>query len=110
MLTIEHPLTGSKLQVANQDFTQTMTWEDAKRACNELGSGQRLPTIEELKAIHEQLYKKGHGNYFNVEWSHWSCTEYDDVDAWIFYFPNGIAYNAGEKQTKYYARAVRDFN
>jgi hypothetical protein len=35
-----------------------MTWEDAKRACSELGSGWRLPNIDELKAMYLQLYEK----------------------------------------------------
>lgn len=47
MLEIEHPLTGDKLQVANQDFSNRMTWDMAIRACNELGGGWRLPSVEE---------------------------------------------------------------
>jgi hypothetical protein len=109
MLTIEHPLTGSKLQVANQDFTQEMTWIDAKRACNELGSGWRLPTIDELKAIHEQLYNKGQGN-FNVKWCYWSSTEYNDYNVWIFSITGCEAYNEGDKHSKYNVRAVRNFS
>jgi hypothetical protein len=48
MLTIEHPLTGAKMQVANKDFSDQMTWNKAIDACEKLGSGWRLPTIEEL--------------------------------------------------------------
>lgn len=63
MLTIEHPLTGAKLQVANQNFSDEMTWEEAKRACRELGKGWRLPTKLELEAIYEQLHKNDQGNF-----------------------------------------------
>ena len=55
MLTIEHPLTGEKFQVANKDFSDKMTWKDAIDACKNLGSGWRLPTKEELEAMYEEL-------------------------------------------------------
>ena len=75
MLKITNPITGDELQVANQDFSYEMTWEEAKRACNELGSGWRLPNNQELKEIYEQLHEKGQGNFRTA--FYWSSTEYD---------------------------------
>jgi len=109
MLKITNPITGDELQVANQDFSDEMTWEEAKRACNELGSGWRLPNKQELKEIYEQLHEKGQGNFKAA--FYWSSTEYDANDfAWIFYFLDGDAfYDGGSKTTTFYVRAVRAF-
>lgn len=104
MLKITNPITGDELQVANQDFSDTMTWYEAKRACIELGSGCRLPTKQELKAIYEQLHIKGQGNFKNC--TYWSSTEDDDDDAWDFDFRNGDA-NSYSKYCADYVRAVR---
>ncbi|MFM7661671.1 MAG: hypothetical protein ACKO6A_03325, partial [Bacteroidota bacterium] len=67
MLKITNPITGDELQVANQDFSDQMSWDEAKRACIELGSGWRLPTKEELVAMYEQLHKEGQGNFKSAE-------------------------------------------
>ena len=106
MLKITHPITGAELQVANQDFSDKMAWSEAIRACNELGSGWRLPTKEELNAMYEQLHKKGQGGF--TETCYWSSMEYDSYDAWGLWFTNGLAtnYNKGDKG---YVRAVRAF-
>ena len=110
MLKITNPITGDELQVANQDFSDGMTWEQAKRACNELGSGWRLPNKQELKEIYEQLYEKGQGN-FKADY-YWSSTEGDGDDgggiAWCFSFIDGSAYNDG-KTSPGCVRAVRAF-
>ena len=108
MLKITNPITGDEMQVANQDFSDEMTWEQAKRACNELGSGWRLPNKQELKEIHEQLYEKGQGNFKAA--TYWSSTESDDDCAWYFYFSDGATDGYGLKDhTPFYVRAVRAF-
>jgi hypothetical protein len=106
MLKFTHPITGAEVQVGNQDFSDRMNWEDAKRACNELGDGWRLPTKEELKAMHDQLHKKGHGNFESD--GYWSNTEVDIYLAWYFDFTSGAAdYYDKDHLTTYYVRAVR---
>ena len=103
MLTIEHPSTGAKLEVANQDLDE-MNWEQAKRACNDLGDGWRLPTEIELEAMHEQLHKKGKGN-FNTDGYYWSISGGSGSYAWYFDFNYGGAYN--EFDLKYHPLSVR---
>ena len=104
MLTIEHPLTGEKLQIANQDFYTEMNWQEAKKACANLGSGWRLPTIEELQEMHEQLHKNGKGNFKSKVY--WSGTERDASEAWLFGFYNGMV-GYYDKDNPNGVRAVR---
>jgi hypothetical protein len=102
MLTIEHPLTGEELQVANKDFANYMTWQEAIDACENLGNGWRLPTIEELQGMYEQLYRNGKGDL--EECYHcWSSTENGAAGACGFTFNGG---NASTPSMKY-AGAVR---
>lgn len=116
MLEIIHPITGTKLQVASQDFSQKMNWEDAKRACSELGSGWRLPNIDELKSINEHLHKIGEGNFeimsgiFSDTGVYWSSSENGPSLAWFFIFnKSGLdgAGSGGKKNKPCRVRAVR---
>ena len=74
-MEVYNPKTKMRFQVAVNDFEDQMKWEDAKNACIELGNGWRLPTIEELILIREELYSEGKGNLKNT--TYWSSTEYD---------------------------------
>ncbi len=106
MLKFTHPITGAEVQVGNQDFSDRMNWEEAKRACNDLGDGWRLPTKEELKAIFNQLHKNGEGNFESD--GYWSNTEVDIYLAWYFDFNTGSAdYYDKDHLTTYLVRAVR---
>jgi hypothetical protein len=75
-----------------------MTWEDAVKAVKELGSGWRLPTIEECFIMYR--HKVITTAYY------WSSSEYDFSNAWYFNFTNGLANNLN-KYTTYYVRAVK---
>ena len=85
-----------------------MNWADAIKARSELGSGWRLPSIDELDAI----YKLAQSNYklkFQKN-RHWSNTEIDDSNAWCINFFDGEKVNKGhysQKTTANYVRAVR---
>jgi hypothetical protein len=134
MLKITNPETGAELEVANQDFPNELSWADAKKACDELGNGWRLPTKNELKAMYEQLQdlipieeeglelEKEQGS-FELAY-YWSSTVDDDLEeldfeldeldsseimvyAWIFGFHNGHD-TTDDKEYAYYVRAVRD--
>ena len=91
MLKIINPINGAELQVAALDFSQKMTWDEAKRACVELGSGWRLPTIEEIKEMYNQLHKKEQGNF--QETFYWSGSVDYSGKAWNFCMIDGTAYS-----------------
>ncbi len=104
MFEIEHPLTGEKLHVAIKDFLAEKNWKEAVEACEKLGNGWRLPTIEELEAMYEQLHLKEKGNLKPAYY--WSITEYGDENAWIFDFYHGNPNYGGNKEDLLYVRAV----
>ena len=82
-----------------------MTWLDAKSACEELGEGWRLPTIDELQAIHEQLHEEGKGNFKDE--IYWSSTEDDAEYAKNFWFSSGDP-DYELKSVPNYVRAVNN--
>ena len=75
---IGKPFKIGSLEIAQHDFPKSMAWEDAKNACDKLGSGWRLPTMEELDIMFKErvkigLFKKGNiksrYNQINEYWS-----------------------------------------
>ena len=79
------------LEVMTEDLGE-MSWEDAKKACADLGDGWRLPTDEELNILYENKAKIGGfaSGYY------WSSTGYGREDAWLQSFINGVqASNSG---------------
>lgn len=117
-LIIISPITGEKLEVAPQDL-DPMKWEDAKKACANLGNGWRLPTKDELEAMYKELHLKGKGNFntdpnsrqllFDYGSCYWSGTEDGYGSAWYFEFGVGEAKSNfyASKDYTYYVRAVR---
>jgi hypothetical protein len=111
-IIIEHHLTGDKFQIALKNFPSQMNWHDAMRACNDLGSGWRLPTLSELESIDKKLFTKGKGNLETKEMAqYWSSTENEDYN-YAGIFELGFNYNYNncsffEKHVKFYVRAVR---
>jgi hypothetical protein len=77
-------------------------WEDAKKLCEDLGDGWRLPTREELHImwLHRD-YITGFAAAF-----YWSSSEYNSFAAWYQYFDDGLQYYSYKVNT-YYVRAVR---
>ena len=106
MLESIHPNTEERLQVADNDFEEEMTWEQAIEACKNLGDGWRLPTISELEIMYKKLHKKGSGN-FKDDW-YWSSMEDGTSFAWDFFFNKyGLAHSScGYKTNTGYVRAV----
>lgn len=101
-----YSLSGEPLfVVAKADFPKDMSWEEANKACENLGNGWRLPDKDEWSSIYVQLAKQGKGN-FNISRTYWSSSE-DDADyAWCFIFGNGLA-NGNDYYSKSYAKQVR---
>ena len=81
-----------------------MKWEDAKKACRNLGSGWRLPTKEELNTLY--LNKDKIGVFANN--IYWSSTEDENDNNYVWHqsFDNGFQYGTGKGAT-YYVRSVR---
>ena len=108
---IKQPITGAIVQVADNDFPTEMNWSNAMSACQNLGHGWRLPSIDELNAMYKQLHMKGKGSFKTGEFDwYWSSSEGDANVAWSFYFENGEASSSGyygDKDNTKQVRAVR---
>lgn len=112
MLTIISPDTGKKIQLAENDLKIRINWNEAKKACNNLGKGWRLPTIFEFDALCNEFYKKGIGNL--QIGCYWSGSENGPREAWYFNFEvieldlNEENSLTADKKGEAYVRAVRD--
>ena len=91
------------LEVMTEDLGE-MNWDEAKKACENLGDGWRLPTKDELNMMYENQDKIGGF----VPFSYWSSTEGVDSRAWSHQFDGGDQYLDG-KLANSEVRAVRDF-
>jgi hypothetical protein len=77
-------------------------WESAKKVCEDLGDGWRLPTREELHIM--WLHRDYIGGFAAAYY--WSSSEYSNYLAWHQYFYDGNQNNYYKANT-YYVRAVR---
>jgi hypothetical protein len=105
------------LEIAQFDFLDPMTYDEATRACSKLGEGWRLPTKEELEEIYENKSKLGgfispvfvsdNSEFFidnNVYY--WSSSSYGSNYVWVIGFTHKFV--AITLKTGYlYARAVK---
>ena len=71
------------LEVMPQDLGK-MNFEEAQKACGELGDGWRLPTKKEFNVLCEN---KGKIGGFEISW-YWSSTELNGQAAWVLYTEN----------------------
>ena len=94
------------LEVVTEDLG-VMNWEDAKRACAELGDGWRMPTKDEFHTLYENKDKIGGfaipSKYVNSVY--WSSTE-NGSTACVQDFKDGNQ-SKGHKGCTIYVRAVR---
>jgi hypothetical protein len=93
------------LEVMTKDLGE-MNWDDAMKACADLGNGWRLPTKEELNILYQNKDKIGGFGEKRV-W-YWSSTESDATSAYSFSFSSGDAYGSNKTGTDV-VRAVRSF-
>jgi hypothetical protein len=93
------------LEVMTEDLGEpTMDWDDAMKACADLGDGWRLPTKDELNILYENKDKiGGFANNF-----YWSSTEDDSDIAWGQGFNDGTQ-NLNAKFGNFFVRSVRAF-
>jgi len=98
---IGKPFKIGNLEVEKIDFPKQMIWEEAKKACENLGRGWRLPTREELNTLY--LNKEKIGGF--ADYYYWSSKELED---YAFYqnFKDGDQ-NYYRKYNTFYVRAVR---
>jgi len=94
------------LEVMSKDLKVKMKFEDAKKACADLGDGWRLPTINELKKMYQ--YRDKIGGF--KEEHYWSSKESGTEYALEYHFYHGVSFKQGScsKECKLYVRAVRD--
>ena len=88
------------LEVALNDFSERMNWDEANEACSSLGRGWRLPSLSELKILYKNKNKIGSFND-NIYWA----SKYKNEVVW-FNFRDGEANGYGP-DGKGYVRAVR---
>ena len=79
-----------------------MTWDEAKKACDDLGDGWRLPNRLELLLMYNNQDELG--GFANL--NYWSSSENANANAWYQYFSNGSQFNY-PKNHNFYVRAVR---
>lgn len=91
-----------KFEVYPKDLDEH-NWQDAKKVCENLGDGWRLPTREELHLMY--LNKNEIGGFAAA--FYWSSSEYYNDAAWSQGFGSGIQ-SSNSKDTTSYVRAVRD--
>lgn len=77
-------------------------WEDAKKVCEDLGYGWRLPTREELHLM--WVNRESIGGFAAAYY--WSSSENGNLVAWYQSFGSGNQYSSNKGNT-YYVRAVR---
>lgn len=106
-----------KIEVAQNDFSERMNWEDAKKACAALGIGWRLPTKKELNDLYLNKEKIGGFQKESIRGfignAYFSSTEEDDGSAWVQFFTDGKQYaglnNTSIEYQECFVRAVRTF-
>jgi hypothetical protein len=97
---------GHKFQVADEDYTEKLSYNDANYVTGTFGNGWRLPRKGELLGMYHFLHTRGKGNFRGK--FYWSRTEsYNGDNAWYFNFGNGSAYGYIDKSNAFYVRAVR---
>lgn len=97
---------GNTIRVADEDFPKTMSWDNALAAVAALGDGKwRLPTMEELRAIYQQLYVQDEGSFKTA--GYYTGVEVTAANAWAMNFEMGNVYNCFKGNTLN-VRVVRD--
>ena len=99
------------LEIAQNDFSWEMDWDDAKKACERLGEGWRLPTKTELSIIYKNKSLLGgfipKNNYAHSYWTSTKYNEYSSDYYWYLNFKNGNLEANDDKSGWCSVRAVR---
>ena len=105
---IGKPIRIGTIEVAQNDFPNSLNWGDAIKACADLGSGWRLPTKYELNLMFLNKDKVGGFITSNDSYSngYWSSTEFKNDYMWSQLFGTGYPFICLKDGTLY-VRAVR---
>ena len=97
------PIKIGDLEVASKDFPKRLIWEDAIKACSDLGSGWRLPTWEELNNLQKKKNKIGGF----ADGSYWSASDKDEKGKLINFdnIPGALGLTFHDGKLAYYAKA-----
>lgn len=109
METILKSKNGRKFEVSSSDLTQRMNLKQASDSCLKLGNGWRLPTIDELFIMYDELNLKSKGiiRMKKNKDFYWSCSSSPDDFLLTFAFWDGRSYISVEEDENW-VRPVRD--
>jgi hypothetical protein len=97
------------LEVAQYDFPERMKWDDARKNCESLGDGWRLPTMNELGILYIKKDVIGNFTLDDDLYYYWSSTGYPGFGSvYSVNFTNG-RYFGSFKRNQFHVRAVRTF-
>ena len=98
---------GKKLEVAKSDLANKMNWKTAKKACEKLELGWRMPTREELNILYQNKNKIG--GFKNTNYLISPETTFNRAGAQDF--ANGYQNDNDKPSTVYtaYIRVIRSF-
>ena len=91
------------LEIAQYDFPNKMTWEDAKFACANLGSGWRLPTDDEIEILYQNKVEIA----ANPNSDYWSSGQISFNKKSVMQFSDGRLLSYTHIFYKYSVRAVK---
>lgn len=95
---------------AEEDFDEDMSFQEAMQACENYSSGGktdwRLPTLDELEVLYENLRKSGM-THFQNQW-YWSSEVQDEHNMWSLDLLHGERFAHWEEDHSH-VRAVRTF-
>jgi hypothetical protein len=95
---------GKKLEVSKNNLGK-MSRDEAIIACQSLGAGWRLPTIDELRSMHFQLNIDAKGNFGSDYY--WSESKDYSSNYLLFSFKDGNQSKTSFSSISYFVRAVR---
>lgn len=94
-----------ELEIAEFDFPEKLSFDEAKKKCELLGKGWRLPTKNELDILYQN--KDNIGGFYKGN-TYWSCTKFDNSRRFAQHFLDGMqGITKTDKISLFYVRAVR---
>jgi hypothetical protein len=104
---IELSGTKDKIEIDSKSISKEMNWDEAKKACEKLGKGWRLPTNKELYDIYfaSQIMGEKIGDF--IVGDYWSSTEKSKYFACSIEFESGVEDDDVHKENEYYVCAVK---